>query len=231
MGHPDQGTSFPTSRIFLEQVMETIADGYTALDADWRYVYVNRAAYALLHRDPADSLIGKRIWDEFDIAPEFAAAYHRARDEGVEVEVTGYYEPWDTWIYNRVLPTAGGLSIFGRNLTEQTRVRDQVAHQDRLVRTVRAISLALAVGGADDRTVLGNAAAAIVETWPVRGLRVLWPGGSADAGVLSGPVRAVPLEAAGVVVGSVELVGEEDPVDPDLLELLAVRLSAVVSGT
>jgi PAS domain S-box-containing protein len=231
MGHPDQGTSFPTSRIFLEQVMETIADGYTALDADWRYVYVNRAAYALLHRDPADSLIGKRIWDEFDIAPEFAAAYHRARDEGVEVEVTGYYEPWDTWIYNRVLPTAGGLSIFGRNLTEQTRVRDQVAHQDRLVRTVRAISLALAAGGADDRTVLGNAAAAIVETWPVRGLRVLWPGGSADAGVLSGPVRAVPLEAAGVVVGSVELVGEEDPVDPDLLELLAVRLSAVVSGT
>ena len=231
MGHPEQGTSFPTSRIFLEQVMETIADGYTAVDADWRYVYVNRAAYALLHRDPADSLIGKRLWDEFDVAPEFAAAYHQARDEGVEVEVTGYHEPWDTWILNRVLPTAGGLSIFGRNVTEQMRRRDEVAHQARLVRTGRALGLALAAGGADDAAVLGAAAAAIVESWPVRGMRVVWPGGTVDAGVLSGPVRQVPLVADGSEVGAVELVGEEDPVDPDVLHLLAVRLSAAASGT
>src|SRR6185503_3845556 len=184
----EQGTSFPTSRIFLEQVMETISDGYTALDADWRYVYVNRAAYTLLHRDPADSLIGKRLWDEFDIAPEFAAAYHRARDEGVEVEVTGYHEPWDTWIYNRILPTAGGLSIFGRNVTEPMRVRDELSRQARLVRSGRALSHAIAAGGADDRAVIRKAAKAIVESWPVRGMRVTWPGGSVDAGVLTGPV-------------------------------------------
>jgi len=231
MGHPEQGTSFPTSRIFLEQVMETIADGYTAVDSDWRYVYVNRAAYALLHRDPADSLIGKRLWDEFDIAPEFAAAYHRARDEGVEVEVTGYHEPWDTWIFNRVLPTAGGLSIFGRNVTEQMRVRGEVAHQGRLVRTGRALGLALAAGGPDAATVVRAATVAIVESWPVRGMRVVWPGGTVDAGVLSGPVRRVPLRVDASEVGAVELVGEEDPVDPDVLQLLAVRLSAAVSGT
>jgi PAS domain S-box-containing protein len=231
MGHPDQGTSFPTSRIFLEQVMETIGDGYTAVDADWRYVYVNRAAYALLHRDPADSLIGKRLWDEFDIAPDFAAAYHRARDEGVEVEVTGYHEPWDTWIYNRILPTAGGLSIFGRNVTEQVRVRDEAANHARLVRSGRALGHAIAAGGADDVTVIRNAAAAIVESWPVRGMRVVWPGGAVEAGVLSGPVRQVGLVVQGDEVGTVELLGEEDQVDPDVLQLLAVRVSAATSAT
>ena len=231
MGHPEQGTSFPTSRIFLEQVMETIADGYTAVDADWRYVYVNRSAYALLHRDPADSLIGKRLWDEFDIAPEFAAAYHRARDEGVEVEVTGYHEPWDSWIYNRILPTAGGLSIFGRNVTEPMRVRDELTRQARLVRSGRALSHAIAAGGADDLAVIRNAAAAIVESWPVRGMRVAWPGGSVDAGILTGPVRRTPLVVDGAEVGTVELVGEEDPVEAEILELLAIRLAAAVSGT
>jgi PAS domain S-box-containing protein len=231
MGHPDQGTSFPTSRIFLEQVMETISDGYTAVDAEWRYVYVNRAAYTLLHRDPADSLVGKRLWDEFDIAPEFAAAYHRARDEGVEVEVTGYYEPWRTWIHNRILPTAGGLSIFGRNVTEQVRVRDEAAQHARSARSARALSFAIAAGGTDDLTVMRSAAAAIVESWPVRGMRVVWPGGAVDAGVLSGPVRPIPLVVQGVVVGTAELVGEDDQVDPDLLQLLAVRLSAAASGS
>ena len=101
--------------------MESISDAYCAIDADWRYVYMNRAGYALLNREPADSVVGKVIWDEMDITPEFEAAYRRARDEQVPVEVTGYYAPWDRWIHNRVLPTAGGLSIFARDATEERR--------------------------------------------------------------------------------------------------------------
>ncbi len=101
--------------------MESISDAYCAIDVDWRYVYMNRAGYTLLNRDPADSLVGKVIWDEFDIAPEFEAAYRRARDEQVPVEVVGYHAPWDRWIHNRVLPTAGGLSIFARDVTEERR--------------------------------------------------------------------------------------------------------------
>ena len=69
--------------MFLEQVMESITDAYCAIDADWRYVFMNRAGYALLNRDPADTLVGKVIWDELEIAPEFEEAYRRARDEQV----------------------------------------------------------------------------------------------------------------------------------------------------
>ncbi len=231
LGHLDQGTSFPTSRIFLEQVMETIADGYTAVDKEWRYVYVNRAAYDLLRRDPADSLIGKRLWDEFEIAPEFAAAYHRAREEHVAVEVTGYHEPWKCWIYNRILPTAGGLSIFGRDVTEQMRARDDAVNHERLFRSGRALSHAIAAGGNGDAEALRNAAAAVTESWPVRGMRVRWPGGSVTAGESAGPVRRVDLEVGGRQVGQVEVFGETEPVDADLLQLLAVRMSAVRSGS
>jgi PAS domain-containing protein len=91
--------------------MESITEAYRAIDADWRYVYMNRAGYTLLNREPADSVVGKVIWQEMDITPEFEAAYRRARDEQVLVEVVGYYPPWDRWIHNRVLPTAGGLLV------------------------------------------------------------------------------------------------------------------------
>ena len=232
LGYPDAGGAASGPRIFLEQVMETITDCYCALDADWRYVYLNRAGYALLRRDPADPVVGKLVWDEFEIGPEFAAAWHRAREEQVEVEVTGYVEAWDIWIHNRVLPTAGGLSIFARDVSDEVRATRATRVHARLVQAGRALSHAIAAGGQDDATVVRNAAAAIVETWPVRGLRVGWPGGAVEAGDLTGPVRRVPLAVAGREVGEVEIVGEDDdPVDPDLLHLLAVRLSAVASGS
>ena len=231
MGHPEQGTSFPTSRIFLEQVMETIADGYTAVDADWRYVYVNRAAYALLHRDPADSLIGKRLWDEFDIAPEFAAAYHRARDEGVEVEVTGYHEPWDTWIFNRVLPTAGGLSIFGRNVTEPMRVRGEARTRGRWSAPVAPS--AWPSPPAVPTTRRWSAPPRSRSSSRGRCAACGWCGRAARSTPASCPARSAGSRSRWTAseVGAVELVGEEDPVDPDVLQLLAVRLSAAVSGT
>jgi PAS domain S-box-containing protein len=229
LGLSDPQLSLPGSRQFLEQVMETISDGYCALDADWRYVYMNRAGYRLLRRDPADSVVGGLIWDEFEIAPEFAAAYHRARDEHVEVEITGYVEDWDIWIYNRILPTAGGLSIFARDVTDEVR-RAAIAHQQERVRsTAHALAMVIAAGGPDDAAVITSAAEAVVRGWPVRGVRISWAGGAVVAGTMAGPVRRLPLAVGGRQVGEVELVGEPEEVAPELLELLAARVSAATS--
>jgi PAS domain S-box-containing protein len=227
LGHPDQLSVLPGSRQFLEQVMETISDCYCAIDSEWRYVYMNRAGYQLLRRDPADSVVGGVIWEEFDIAPDFAAAYHRARDEQVEVEITGYAPAWDVWIYNRILPTAGGLSIFARDVSDEMRKSAADRRHERQRLTARALSRAIAAGGRDDdATVLTKAVAAVVESWPVHGLRVTWPGGSVEAGTMVGPVRSVPLVVGGVEVGVAEVAGEVDEVDPDVLDLLAVRVAA-----
>lgn len=230
MGHPDQASAAPMSRIFLEQVMETISDCYCALDDEWRYVYMNRAGYELLRRDPADSVIGGVLWEEFEITPEFAVAYHRARDEHVEVEITAYIEAWDVWIYNRILPTAGGLSIFARDVTNEVRRASTAEQAQRLRATYQALGRALAAGAATGADTLRDAADAVVRTWPVRGMRLSWPGGSVDSGTLAGPVRRVPLEVEGRTVGEAELVGEADLLDPGVLELLAVRVSAVASA-
>ena len=158
--------------MFLEQVMESITDAYCAIDADWRYVFMNRAGYTLLNRDPADSLVGKVIWDEMEIAPEFAAAYRRARAEQVPVEITGYHAPWDRWIYNRVLPTAGGLSIFARDVTKDRR-------QDRLVQRRRRRDAAVV---APTGTAEGVRAAleALVAGWPLTGVRLVGVDGSPE---------------------------------------------------
>ncbi len=237
LGHPEQGGAFPGSWLYLEQVMEMISDGYLAVDEDWRFVFANRAAYALLRHDPADGLVGRRLWEVLDAPPELAAACHRARDARAEVEVTTYHQPWDAWIHHRLLPTAGGLSIFARDVTADVVAAGDVEAHQRLVVTGSELSFVMAAGGKDDTDVLYRSAAKVAETWPLRGIRITWPGGEVTAGTMSGPVRRVPLlveapdATTAVEVGSVDLVGEEVPLDPHVLQLLAVRVSAAVSGT
>jgi signal transduction histidine kinase len=220
LGHPEQALSGPSPRLFLEQVMESISDAYCAIDADWRYVYLNRAGYALLNRDPADSVVGTVIWDEMDITPEFEAAYRRAREDQVPVELVGYYAPWDRWIHNRVLPTAGGLSIFARDVTEERR-------RGLLVGVGRDVVTAV-TGPAGLADALRAALEALVSGWPIAGARILDPHGAvqAEAGDVGGTARRVRLQVSGTPVGQAELFGEVEPVYEDVLQLIALRVAA-----
>ncbi len=220
LGHPEQGLAGPSPRLFLEQVMESISDAYCAIDADWRYVYMNRAGYALLNREPADSVVGKVIWEEMDITPEFETAYRRARNEQVPVEVVGYYAPWDRWIHNRVLPTAGGLSIFARDVTDERR-------RARLVGVGRDVVTAV-TGPVELTDALRATLAALVAGWPIAGARLLDTHGAVhvETGDLGGTGRRVPLQVAGTLVGHADLFGEVGPVDDEMMQLIALRLAA-----
>jgi hypothetical protein len=181
---------------------------------------MNRAGYTLLNRDPADSVVGTVIWDEMDITPEFEAAYRRARDEQVPVEVVGYYAPWDRWIHNRVLPTAGGLSIFARDVTEERR-------RGLLVGVGRDVVTAV-TGPAGLADALRAALEALVAGWPIAGARILDTHGAvqAEAGDVGGTGRRVRLQVSGTPVGQAELFGEVEPVYEDVLQLIALRVAA-----
>ena len=200
--------------------MESISDAYCAIDADWRYVYMNRVGYTLLNREPADSVVGKVIWEEMDITPEFETAYRRARDEQVPVEVVGYYAPWDRWIHNRVLPTAGGLSIFARDATEERR-------RGRLVGVGSDVTAAV-TGPAELADAVRAALEALVAGWPITGARLCDTRrcGGGVAGDVGGPAAPCACRCPGLAVGEAELFGEVAPVHDDLLQLIALRLAA-----
>lgn len=230
LGHPDEPVLLEQSRKYLEQVVDDLDQSYIAIDSDWRYVFVNRAGYRLAGRDPSESLVGKRIWDEFEVVPELVAAYHRAMDEQVPLEVTAHDPALDRWVYNRILPTAGGLTIFARDVTEDRAAAALAGRQGRLVSAGRAV-IAAATADVDAEVALRAAAEALIATWPLRGIRVSRDGAQVVvAGELSGPARRLPLLAGGATIGSVDLVGEEEPVDDDMVRLFALRLSTMASG-
>lgn len=112
----------------LLSMIESITDGFVALDRDWHYLYINTRAAEMFGRRPQD-LIGKHIWTEF---PEgkgqpFHRAYERAVAEQKPVYLEDYYAPWDRWFENRIYPTPDGLTILFQDITERKQVQARLA--------------------------------------------------------------------------------------------------------
>ena len=101
-------------------ILESVTDAFYALDRSWRFTYVNHQAEALLGRSRGD-LLGKVFWDEFApaVATDVHPNYHRAMSEGVTVSFETYYPPHDRWYEVHAYPSAAGLSVYFRNITER----------------------------------------------------------------------------------------------------------------
>ena len=121
----------------LTRVLEATSDGFVALDAEWRYTYVNAHAGRMFNRDPA-SLIGKHIWTEFPegIGQPFHREYERAVAEGTPREIEAYYPPFGRWFENRIFPYKGGLAIFFQDVTERRAAEDRLRESEQRYRSL-----------------------------------------------------------------------------------------------
>ncbi len=102
-----------------ERILESINDGFFALDRDWRFTYVNAAAERMLARSAQD-LIGKDYWAEFPTSAVVASKYRSAMTDRVSAAFEHYAETWRRWLDIRVYPASGdGVSVYFQDITER----------------------------------------------------------------------------------------------------------------
>jgi PAS domain S-box-containing protein len=104
-------------------ILESITDGFVALDSEWRFTHVNAEAERINGIRREDQ-IGKNQWELFPgtYGTLLEFEWRRAVAEQVAVEFEYYYEPWDSWFQNKAYPTKdGGLSVFYHDITARKR--------------------------------------------------------------------------------------------------------------
>lgn len=109
-------------RTELDEILDRISDAMFALDADWRFTFVNDRAQELLGHSEAD-LLEESIWEVFEEATEttFQAEYERAMETQEAVSFEEYYEPLETWFQVNAYPSESGLSVYFDDITERKR--------------------------------------------------------------------------------------------------------------
>ncbi len=102
------------------EVLESIDDGFFAVDRQLRFTYVNARAAVWL-KSTSTEIIGRRIWDVFPEAmttPVFEA-FQRVIGNGEATGFEMYYPPFEEWYEGRLYATAEGISVYFRNITER----------------------------------------------------------------------------------------------------------------
>ncbi len=160
----------------LSDTLETIGDGFVALDRDWRYRYVNATAGRIIGVDPS-ALRGLRIWDVVDEAehPTVSANLRRAATEHVNVEFESYDAATQRWFTSSVFPVEdGGVTVYWRDITERKQTRLQLEADQRAMARLQALATRLVPAG-DLHELLGEIVAATAElTGAAKASVLLW---------------------------------------------------------
>ncbi|MEO6133671.1 MAG: PAS domain S-box protein [Ginsengibacter sp.] len=111
-------------------IVESISDCIIAIDHQWRYVFINDRAMQYLIKESSESLIGKNIWETFDqiISQEFRDACEKVVAEQRYIYLEEYFPKYDIWIENHFYPSATGLTINFRDVTER-KTREEEANK------------------------------------------------------------------------------------------------------
>jgi PAS domain S-box-containing protein len=110
-----------TSAQQVVSVVESIADGFIAVDSRWRCTYLNRAAETL-SRSQSELTADTTLWDVFPLASNDVAAAHIRQAAAIRetVEFECFHEPWQVWFEVKVSPAEDRtLAIFFRDVTER----------------------------------------------------------------------------------------------------------------
>ncbi len=97
----------------LAEIVHGMNEACFALDADWRFSFVNDRVESLFH-EQRDRMLGRTIWALFPavVGTKFEASYRRAMSERVPVAFEVYSPIAERWLDIRLFPTGEGLAAF-----------------------------------------------------------------------------------------------------------------------
>lgn len=106
-------------------LVDRISDGFLAMDENLNVTFINQTAEQLLQSSQS-MLIGKNIIKEFPEASNKSIhkAFLQALKTGHNIHLEEYSALMNKWLYGSIYPSATGLSVFFRDITEQRKAEE-----------------------------------------------------------------------------------------------------------
>jgi two-component system cell cycle sensor histidine kinase/response regulator CckA len=133
-----------------QTILESITDGFFALDRNLCFSYMNQAGEQILGAR-REELLGRNIWIAYPDArgTQVEFEYQRAIRDQEPASFEWFFDAWQRWFAIKAYPThEGGLSIYFRDISDQMKVEEQEKERHEQIReSARLESLGLMAGG------------------------------------------------------------------------------------
>lgn len=112
-------------RIF--NILESIKDGFFAVDRKWNITYCNRQAEILL-KTSREAIMGKNLWNQYEeaIPLKFYSENLRSAAENIPVHFEEYLPSIDSWLEVSAYPSNDGLSIIFKNINDRIKTDKEI---------------------------------------------------------------------------------------------------------
>jgi len=104
----------------INEILESISDAFYAVDHEWNFTYVNKAAETILDIK-RENLQGKNLWTEFPNSKslKFFDQYFQAVTQQKPVRFEEYSPTYHKWFSVSAFPSQSGLSIYLQDITDK----------------------------------------------------------------------------------------------------------------
>lgn len=148
-------------------ILDSMGDGYLALDRQWTITAVNSAAQQMLQMH-CPGMVGRSLWDCFPeaVGSRFEREYKRVLQERAPAHFEEFFPPLGTWFDVSAYPTDEGLALFFRDITRRKQA-EQTLHEQRewLRVTLSSIGDAVLATDTDSRVTFLNPVGAALIGW------------------------------------------------------------------
>lgn len=102
------------------EILESIGDGFFAVDKNFVVTYWNKKAEELLFKTK-EEMLGKNLWEVFPEAKKLDSylKYNHALNSGEAVYFEDFYPPIDRWYEVSAYPSESGLSVYFKDISDK----------------------------------------------------------------------------------------------------------------
>ncbi len=121
----------------LEDMMNSITDGFLMLDEHWNFTFINKVFEDLYGVNKKD-VIGKNYWDYFpkNAEQKFFAEYSNVLNNHTSAHFEEYSQTLQKWVSVNVYPAKKGISVYFTDITEQHELQDKIKQSEINLKTI-----------------------------------------------------------------------------------------------
>ncbi|HEY9195584.1 MAG TPA: PAS domain S-box protein, partial [Mucilaginibacter sp.] len=112
-------------------ILESIDDAFFAVDKNWVVTYWNNTAAQMLGKSK-QQMLNNKLWDVFSDSVDSLSfkKYHEALESNQVVQFEDYYPPVKKWYEISAYPSADGLSVYFKDVTDRVNYVKAIEEQN-----------------------------------------------------------------------------------------------------